>query len=74
MTLRNVAPDRTLLDVLREDLGLTGIKNGCGEVFTLGVWNLEHREPGLRDKKFQRLSAQQRVAGLIERWRPHAQG
>jgi aerobic-type carbon monoxide dehydrogenase small subunit (CoxS/CutS family) len=24
-------PDRTLLDVLREDLGLTGTKYGCGE-------------------------------------------
>jgi aerobic-type carbon monoxide dehydrogenase small subunit (CoxS/CutS family) len=24
-------PDRTLLDVLREDLGLTGAKYGCGE-------------------------------------------
>jgi carbon-monoxide dehydrogenase small subunit len=27
----DVKPNRTLLDVLREDLGLTGAKKGCGE-------------------------------------------
>ena len=27
----NVPPDRTLLEVLREDLGCTGTKEGCGE-------------------------------------------
>lgn len=26
-----VAPQRRLLDVLREDIGLTGVKEGCGE-------------------------------------------
>jgi aerobic-type carbon monoxide dehydrogenase small subunit (CoxS/CutS family) len=26
----NIPPDRVLLDVLREDLGLTGTKRGCG--------------------------------------------
>ena len=31
VTLHNVAPDRTLLQVLREDLGATGTKEGCGE-------------------------------------------
>ncbi|MDP2016979.1 xanthine dehydrogenase small subunit [Hydrogenophaga sp.] len=31
VTLRNVAPDRTLLEVLREDLACTGTKEGCGE-------------------------------------------
>jgi xanthine dehydrogenase small subunit len=30
-TLNNVAPDRTLLEVLREDLHCTGTKEGCGE-------------------------------------------
>mgnify|MGYP003599832986 CR=1 FL=1 len=30
-TLHNVPPDRTLLQVLREDLGATGTKEGCGE-------------------------------------------
>jgi len=30
-TLENVPPDRTLLAVLREDLGLTATKEGCGE-------------------------------------------
>jgi xanthine dehydrogenase iron-sulfur cluster and FAD-binding subunit A len=29
--LDNVPPDRTLLEVLREDLGCTGTKEGCGE-------------------------------------------
>lgn len=29
--LDHVAPDRTLLEVLREDLGATGTKEGCGE-------------------------------------------
>ncbi len=29
--LGNVPPDRTLLEVLREDLGCTGTKEGCGE-------------------------------------------
>jgi len=29
--LRDVPPDRTLLEVLREDLGCTGTKEGCGE-------------------------------------------
>ena len=27
----NTAPDRRLLDILREDLGLTGTKEGCSE-------------------------------------------
>ena len=31
VTLDDVAPDRTLLEVLREDLGCTGTKEGCGE-------------------------------------------
>ncbi|QIL81215.1 xanthine dehydrogenase small subunit [Diaphorobacter sp. HDW4A] len=31
VTLNGVAPDRTLLEVLREDLGCTGTKEGCGE-------------------------------------------
>ena len=31
VTLGNVPPARTLLEVLREDLGATGTKEGCGE-------------------------------------------
>src|ERR1044072_2197359 len=31
VSLGNVPPDRTLLEVLREDLGCTGTKEGCGE-------------------------------------------
>jgi ferredoxin len=31
VTLVNVPPTRTLLQVLREDLGHTGTKEGCGE-------------------------------------------
>lgn len=31
VTLDNVPPDRTLLEVLREDLHCTGTKEGCGE-------------------------------------------
>jgi xanthine dehydrogenase small subunit len=31
VTLDHVAPDRTLLEVLREDLHCTGTKEGCGE-------------------------------------------
>lgn len=31
VTLTNVPPGRTLLEVLREDLGCTGTKEGCGE-------------------------------------------
>ena len=31
VTLANVPPSRTLLEVLREDLGSTGTKEGCGE-------------------------------------------
>jgi xanthine dehydrogenase small subunit len=30
-SLGNVPPDRTLLELLREDLGATGTKEGCGE-------------------------------------------
>jgi xanthine dehydrogenase small subunit len=31
VSLSNVPPERTLLEVLREDLGCTGTKEGCGE-------------------------------------------
>ncbi|MGP1692778.1 MAG: FAD binding domain-containing protein, partial [Giesbergeria sp.] len=31
ISLANVPPDRTLLDLLRDDLGATGTKEGCGE-------------------------------------------
>jgi len=31
VALGNVPPDRTLLEILREDLGATGTKEGCGE-------------------------------------------
>ena len=31
VALGNVPPDRTLLQVLREDLGACGTKEGCGE-------------------------------------------
>ena len=31
VTLDGVRPDRTLLEVLREDLGCTAVKEGCGE-------------------------------------------
>ncbi|MDP3618690.1 MAG: 2Fe-2S iron-sulfur cluster-binding protein, partial [Ramlibacter sp.] len=31
VSLGNVPPERTLLEVLREDLGCTGTKEGCGE-------------------------------------------
>ena len=31
VSLTNVPPDRTLLDLLREDLSCTGTKEGCGE-------------------------------------------
>jgi xanthine dehydrogenase small subunit len=31
VALANVPPDRTLLEVLREDLGCSGTKEGCGE-------------------------------------------
>jgi xanthine dehydrogenase small subunit len=31
VTLRDVPPDRTLLDLLRDDLACTGTKEGCGE-------------------------------------------
>jgi xanthine dehydrogenase small subunit len=31
VSLKNVPPSRTLLEVLREDLGCTGTKEGCGE-------------------------------------------
>ena len=31
VSLTNVPPDRTLLELLREDMGCTGTKEGCGE-------------------------------------------
>ena len=31
VTLHDVPADRTLLDLLREDLGATGTKEGCAE-------------------------------------------
>ena len=34
-----VAPNRTVLEVLREDLGLTGVKHGCDDS-NCGVWTV----------------------------------
>jgi len=39
------APHKTLLEVLREDLALTGTKHGCelGECGTCAIWSTENR-------------------------------
>lgn len=69
VSLVNVPPDRTLLDLLREDLGATGTKEGCGEgdcgacTVVLGEIALED---GLEQLRYRAINACIRLAHSID--------
>ncbi len=64
-TLGNVPPDRTLLEVLREDLGACGTKEGCGEG-DCGACTVVVAEPEGQGLRFRAINSCIRLAHSVD--------
>ncbi len=65
ITLGNVPPDRTLLEVLREDLGACGTKEGCGEG-DCGACTVVIGEPEGAGLRFRAINSCIRLAHSVD--------
>ncbi|WP_137896206.1 xanthine dehydrogenase small subunit [Ramlibacter sp. 2FC] len=65
ISLANVPPDRTLLEVLREDLACTGTKEGCGEG-DCGACTVVLAEPEGEGLRFRAINSCIRLAHSVD--------
>ncbi len=65
ITLGNVPPDRTLLEVLREDLGACGTKEGCGEG-DCGACTVVVAEPEGQGLRYRAINSCIRLAHSVD--------